>query len=456
MDIGFQTIGNATLLVYDKGPVLACDPWIQGAAYFGSWALSHEIPEAQRQAVIDSPYLFFSHGHPDHLNQECLPLFTGKTILLADHVGKRISNDLTAMGFKVKTLKDRQWYRISDRIRIFTIADHLQDSIILVDCDGELIINLNDTAQHGWQRTVKREAKSFDRKFLLSISGYGDVDMINFFDEAGRYILPNAAKRDPVGVSVAQAVEDFNATCFVPFSSFHHYQRKDSIWANQYTTEVDAYARGFYLPQEKLLKPFQSYDRVAGVFTTIDAKKNPQAVFEPTVFGDNWSDELTPEDMSKVKAYFSAVEHLRLTLGFINLRVGGKDNVIFLGGNPKKGVTFEVPRGSLMTCVEYKIFDDLLIGNFMKTTLHGDWPATKLYPDFTPYLCKYADNAHAYTDKAVADYLALYDSRSLDLRLFRWGQELKAQWQNRLPQGSAAYKVGKGMYRLLRKFAALS
>ena len=44
MDIGFETIGNATVVVHDDGPVLATDPWVRGSAYFGSWGLSHEIP----------------------------------------------------------------------------------------------------------------------------------------------------------------------------------------------------------------------------------------------------------------------------------------------------------------------------------------------------------------------------------------------------------------------------
>ena len=37
MQLGFETIGNATLIAFDEGPVLATDPWISGSAYFGSW-----------------------------------------------------------------------------------------------------------------------------------------------------------------------------------------------------------------------------------------------------------------------------------------------------------------------------------------------------------------------------------------------------------------------------------
>ena len=35
--IGFETIGNATIICHDGGPVLATDPWLIGSAYFGSW-----------------------------------------------------------------------------------------------------------------------------------------------------------------------------------------------------------------------------------------------------------------------------------------------------------------------------------------------------------------------------------------------------------------------------------
>src|SRR3954452_12206658 len=41
MDLGFETIANATLICHDDGPLLATDPWLSGPAYFGSWGLAH-------------------------------------------------------------------------------------------------------------------------------------------------------------------------------------------------------------------------------------------------------------------------------------------------------------------------------------------------------------------------------------------------------------------------------
>ena len=51
MDVGFDTIGNATLICYDKGPVLVTDPWVTGTAYFGSWKLFTKIPDEQMEAI---------------------------------------------------------------------------------------------------------------------------------------------------------------------------------------------------------------------------------------------------------------------------------------------------------------------------------------------------------------------------------------------------------------------
>ena len=62
MELGFETIGNATLIAFDHGPVLATDPWIAGGAYFGSWGLSHEVPPEQMAAIRSAQYVWFSHG----------------------------------------------------------------------------------------------------------------------------------------------------------------------------------------------------------------------------------------------------------------------------------------------------------------------------------------------------------------------------------------------------------
>ena len=47
MDINFETIGNATLIVSENNQtILSTDPWFDSdSAYFGSWRLSHKFPK---------------------------------------------------------------------------------------------------------------------------------------------------------------------------------------------------------------------------------------------------------------------------------------------------------------------------------------------------------------------------------------------------------------------------
>jgi len=109
--VGFETIGNATIIAYDDVPILATDPWINGEAYFGSWGLSYQIPSEQMAAIRDCRFYWMSHGHPDHLNLGSLTELSQKEVLLAEHRGSRIRNDLSAMGFRVRVLPERRWFR---------------------------------------------------------------------------------------------------------------------------------------------------------------------------------------------------------------------------------------------------------------------------------------------------------------------------------------------------------
>ena len=119
----FETIGSAIVIAYDDRPILTTDPWINGAAYFGSWGQDYEIPPAQMRAIVDADYHWFSHGHPDHLNTASLPLLTKGQFLLSDHYGNRIKRDLTAAGHRVRVLPDREWIQLSKWIGVYSIAN---------------------------------------------------------------------------------------------------------------------------------------------------------------------------------------------------------------------------------------------------------------------------------------------------------------------------------------------
>lgn len=452
MNLGFETIGNAVLVFHDGKPVLVTDPWLTGGAYFGSWQLSHEIPEQVMQGILASEYVWISHGHPDHLSSRSLEMLAGKKFLLPDHVGGLIATGLRERGLTVEVMRDRKWYQLSKNIRALSIADYNQDAILLVDIGGVLVCDFNDAADHGWGGFVRRTIRGYQTSFLLCLTGYGDTDMINIWRDDGSFVEPRAARRRPVGRTISRLTHAWGTRYFIPFSSMHIYGRADSAWASKYRTDLADYTIGFQSNTSELLPAFVRYDVGRGSWEPLNPKQRIVEPKPPEEFGDDWSSELDADDTRKLSNYFGSVPCLADYLDFINIRCGGKDHAIELAANGfRRGITFEAPRNSLMTAVENEIFDDMLIGNFMKTVLHGEFHSLPLYPYIGQYLTKFADNGRAKTKDEVRSYLAEYRSRA-PLAYLRHRLERAAiqAIRFRLQQDTLPYRVAAATYHRLR------
>ena len=407
------TTGNATFIAYDNVPIIATDPWYgdQDPAYFGSWMCSHEIPLSLKKDIQDCKYLWFSHGHPDHLNPISIERFKGKKILLPDHYNSRIFNDLKSSSYDVEILPDRKWVNLTDKIKVLCITTFIQDSILLIDVCGKLFINLNDSGAKSCSSFIRKISERYNEVFLLSLSGYGDADMINFYDEDDNFILPPAAKKEKPGIMLSQFCKLVGANSVIPFSSFHQYQREDSIWAQKYTTPIDSYREGLD-KSIKFYEPFVIIDCNSLESENYNPNRTKIIIKKSEDFGDSWSDQLSKEDCNKIYNYFFKKERVRNFFGFINFVVGSKQHTFKLEGKKNRGITFEVPRHSLMQAVEYKIFDDLLIGNFMKTTLHN---CNSLYEgrgNFGYNVAKFSDNGLADSEEEITNYIKNYKKRA--------------------------------------------
>ena len=451
--LGVSTIGNAIVIAYDDNPILATDPWFgdENPAYFGSWGLSHRIPPDCKADILNAKYIWFSHGHPDHLNAGSLEQLGGKSILLGDHVGGRIAVDLRKQGFQITILPDRQWVELSPNIRVFCITTVIQDSVLLLEINKRIFVNLNDAGSRDCSLLIRRIVANYRYSYLLMLSGYGDTDMINFYDEDGALIIPEAARKFPVGKQLSTAARGLGIKSVIPFSSFHTYQRSDSIWAQNYVTPLGEYSNGFDQQNLEYVAPFSHIDCETGKVTGLNPPSMETVVHPPEAFGDNWGDALESGDLAKITDYFRRKDLVRSELSFINFRVGGRDNFVSLDGEKGRGITFEVPRHSLMRAIEYEIFDDLLIGNFMKTTLHK--MGTLYDCDFNFAVTKFGDNGRVSTYRELDAYLKEYRrragpdySRFYEEPLARASRTVTAY----LPRESPMYRMAQRIYWMIR------
>jgi len=457
MQLGFETIGNATIIFHCNGPLLTTDPWVYGEPYFGSWRMSHEIPDKQLMNINQSKYFWISHGHPDHLDLATLDYHKDKIILIGNHYGNRIKNDLVNDGFNVKVLKYNSWEQISRNVSVKCIADYNQDSILLVRMLDDLIINTNDASSRGWSSIVKKEISQAKRSFFTCLSGYGDADMFNIYDGNDNFIGKNSPeivrKEFKVGKNIQSLLEYFGADFFVPTSSFHKYQREDSIWANAYTTKVEDYSTGFDSSEKILLNPFIRFDLISDTLTEINPNEKNDLVKSPIDYGDNWSDDLDKNDFKKIETYFNKIELLKTRMDFITFNIGNTEKTIsFNNKSNKKGLIFSGPRNSLMTAIKYKIFDDLLIGNFMKVKIIGEWPYTwPLYYDFCPLVPKYSDNGNVYNKTELKKYFIFYFKRNLKYEILDFINDRKKYFINIIKNNRILYRIFKNIYILFFK-----
>lgn len=416
--LGFETIGNATVTVFDSVPILTTDPWLTDNAYFGSWAPPYEIPLEQKENILSSRFVWISHGHPDHLSSESVAHLSGACFLVCDHVGRRIADGLTQEGMNVRILPDREWVNLSENIKVFGVSDYKQDSILLIDIGGKLLVNINDAEPRGTLQTIQKQVSRYKDSFLLKLFGYGDVDMMNCFEEDGSPIKSVARYKKELGAVGPQVrfwSELYGVNYVIPFSCFHDYQRTDSIWAREITTPIEDLYRDFNSTSVCLLPPHIRYDCASMQYSEIKPRRRLIEPKTPEMFQDSWSDELEIEDVDKLRKYFTRFERLGDGLDFIEIRCGTQTHSIDLNKNRKaknqKGINFYVPRNSLMTCVEWEIFDDLLIGNYMKTSFIGDWRSYDLQL-FDTYVGKIGDNGLARTEHEIKNYIREYSRRS--------------------------------------------
>ena len=419
MSMAFETLGNATVVVFEDGlPVLATDPWLVGTCYFGSWALDHPLSSAQIVNVQNAEYIWISHGHPDHLHEESLALLSRqKKILLPDHYDEDIKSFLIEKGFDVKVLPYRTWHRISADVRVLCIDNLNQDAILVIEAGESLILNLNDSPLCGDFRFLRRlvRARPRNKTYMLALCS-SDADMINVVDEAGNSLAGPPEERKPGTIwSVARLADRIGVGNFCCSSSQHLYVRSDSVWANPYRITFADMRRYWCRPNVRLIEPFVTVDLDSGAISgNHPSQKADESQITNVAGADDWTERFSEAEWRKAEAFIRRFAMVGRYVDFVEFTVGGETRRFDLRNGTSvskaelRGITFIAPRRSLLSTVERGYLDDLLIGNFMKVRLTN----TALYPRFTPLVAKLGGNAKVCTPREYRRFMRRYFLRN--------------------------------------------
>ena len=450
-------MGNALLQVCDSGqPVLSTDPWLKGTCYFGSWALDHALTESQIRSVTSSKFIWISHGHPDHLHLESLQLFPKDRrpqILLPNHYSSEIREFLESEGFAVQVLKFKEWTALTPGLRVMCLEDMNQDSMLLIEAGDTLIINKNDAPLYGEEKFLRKLVSRYRESYLLALCAM-DADMFNYIDERGKPLLPgvDAAKAAVVALT-SQLCTFLKVKHFCCFSSQHVYIRQDSIWANPYRVTYPGMKKYWDSPTD-LIEPFVTVNLENGAVTAnYPSQETDMSQITDSNGEDDWGEPMSQEDWRQLEEFVRKFKILESEVDFIGFTIAGESRTFSMNGRTKptsdkqRGINFIVPRRSLMETVKYGYFDDLLIGNFMKTQLIN----MKLYPKFSPYLAKFGGSAKVYTRLQLMKFYFHY-FRLSPVAYLRWKlQSLWLYtWRNRLRNAL----VSVGFSRLSREWQA--
>jgi hypothetical protein len=453
----FETLGNATIqFCVDGEPILATDPWLVGTCYFGSWALDHALSDEQIRRARESQYIWISHGHPDHLHPDSLRLLPKeKKILIPDHYDRDIADFLTSQGFAVEILTYRTWRRLHPQLEVLCIDNENQDAILIARFGESLVIDLNDSPFFGEQNFIRSLVAKHpnDKVFVLQLCSI-DADMRNFVDQDGRRTIQAPQELKPGAIwEVARGVERLGAKYFCCSSSQHLYVRSDSIWSNPYRITYDDIEQNWSRPEIKLVPPFVTMDVATGTFIeNHPSRQSDISQITDETGNDDWNVQLSDDEWLAVERFVNRFKLLRRYIDFLEITVGGQTrrfatrSHVAAKAEKANGITFIVPRRSLLEAITHGYFDDLLIGNFMMTRLHG---RATLYPFVTPVIAKLGGNAKVLNYEQYVKFCWRYFSRN-PIGFLKWRLERSLAFD--LQPSLRRWAIRLGMFEPLKRF----
>ena len=159
-----EYICHSSLFIDTGDTTIVTDPWIKGTAYKGQWFLFP--PPINIAEMPDVKNVLITHGHDDHLHEESLQFINKRAHLFFPYQWKKgVGDYLNSLGFNdVTETITYTTYQISPSTKITYIGFSLE-SIIVIESNGKVIVNLNDALNSHHENIVQKFLKEIKKRW---------------------------------------------------------------------------------------------------------------------------------------------------------------------------------------------------------------------------------------------------------------------------------------------------
>lgn len=172
-----EYICHSALFIQTKDTKILTDPWLKGPAYCNQW---HLFPKPINTFVANhADVILFTHGHEDHLHHESLlELNKSPRVFYPFQWQTGIKEYMAELGFSsVTEAISHKSYKLGTDTTITYIANAL-DSIIIIESDGEVLVNINDALPANHRNIIAKfidQIKKRWPKIDYLFCGYGSA-----------------------------------------------------------------------------------------------------------------------------------------------------------------------------------------------------------------------------------------------------------------------------------------
>ncbi len=234
--MNIEWVNHASFIFRDGEIALITDPWTSGSAFNQGWELLSPS-KASPHDFAKITHIWFSHEHPDHFspsNIREIPAEYRKriTVLYHETRDKRVIKLCKGLGFKTEEMPPGRPIRISSRTTLTVGLNDLIDSWLVIQCDGKMLLNLNDCVFDG-SAELEGMRRQYGEAFVL-LTQFSYANWVGNPEDWASHRRHAERKKE----QIRRQVEVFRPKYLIPFASFVIFAHEENFWFNKEVNKI--------------------------------------------------------------------------------------------------------------------------------------------------------------------------------------------------------------------------